>query len=154
MNKIIISSFEEFKQYEGKEIGVSDYITIDQDRINKFADATSDHQWIHVDQEKAKKESPFGVTIAHGYLTMCMAPYFLYEMFDFPGIKLLVNYGLDKMKLMQPVKVNSKIRLRAELLSLKNLRGTIKSTMKLTFEIKGIDKPACQAEVTYLYQFS
>ena len=151
--KIKILSFQDFKQYEGKEIGVSEYLTVNQDRINKFADATSDHQWIHIDEERAKKESPFETTVAHGYLTMCLAPYFLFEMFDFPTIKMGINYALNNMKMMEPVKVNSKLRARVEILSVKNLRGTIKSTMKLTFEIQGVKKPACQAEITYLYQF-
>ncbi len=152
-DKIIISNFEEFKQYDGKEVGVSDYLTVDQARIKKFAEATSDYQWIHLDQKRAEKESPFGTTIAHGYLTMCLIPYFLYEMFDFPQIKMGINYGINNMKLMEPVKVNSKIRLRVEILSVKNLRGTIKATMKITLEIQGIEKPACRGEVTYLYQF-
>ena len=151
-DKITISSFEDFKQYENKEIGVSDYLTIDQDRINKFAEATSDFQWIHLDQERAEKESPFGTVVAHGYLTMCLTPYFLHEMFDFPTMKMGINYGLDNMKLMEPVKVNSKIRLKIKILGVKNLRGTIKVTKKLTFEMQGVKKPACQSEVTYLYQ--
>ena len=153
MDKIVISSFEDLKKYEGKEIGISEYLTIDQARINKFADATSDHQWIHLDQEKAKKESPFGTTVAHGYLTMCLAPYFLLEVLDFRGAKLVINYALNNMKLMEPVKVGSKVRMRIEIINVKNLRGTVKSTMGLTFEIQGIKKPACQAEVIFLYRF-
>ena len=153
MDKIVISGFEDLKKYEGKEIGISEYLTIDQTRINQFADATSDHQWIHLDQERAKKESPFGTTVAHGYLTMCLAPYFLMEVLDLRGVKLVINYALNNMKLMEPVKVGSKVRMRIEMISVKNLRGTVKSTMGLTFEIQGIKKPACQAEVTYLYQF-
>ena len=103
--KIQLSGFEDLKAYEGKEFFISDYLVITQDRINQFAEATSDHQWIHVDAERAGKESPFKTTIAHGYLTMCLAPYFFSEAVDFSQAKFVINYGLDNMRLMEPVKV-------------------------------------------------
>ena len=151
--KIVIKNFDDFKSYLGKEIIVSDYIEITQERVNQFAEATSDYQWIHLDKERAKKETPFGGTIAHGYLTMCLAPYFISETMEFSGLKMGINYSLEKMKLTQPVRVGAKLRMRAHLIEIKNLRGTVKATLRLRFEMPGIVKPACTAEVTYLYQF-
>lgn len=153
MGKITIKTFEEMESYVGKELGVSEYLKVDQDMINKFADATLDHQWIHTDPERAAKESDFGGTIAHGYLTVSLAPYLLEQILDLPTLKMGVNYGIDNLRMTNPVKVNSRIRLKAELVELKNLRGTARSKIKLTWEIEGQEKPAAIGEVTYLYQF-
>ena len=154
MSKVIINSFDEFSQYVGKEIGVSDYLTIDQEQINRFADATLDHQWIHIDAERAKDESPFKATIAHGYLTLSLLPYLWGQIIDVRNIKLLVNYGIEKLKFNEPVVVNSEVRLRAELLSLVNLRGIAKAEIKVTLEIKDSPKNALQATVLFLYHFN
>ena len=150
--KIIFKNYEDFKPYVGKEIAVSDYLKITQERVRKFAEATSDHQWIHLDQERARKETPFGGTIAHGYLTICLAPYFIQETIDFVGVKMVINYNLNKMKFTEPVRVGDKLRMRVALIEVKNLRGTIKASMGLTFEIQN-GKTACTAEVVYLYRF-
>ncbi|RLD75146.1 MAG: MaoC family dehydratase, partial [Bacteroidetes bacterium] len=127
MSKLSIGSFDEFEQFVGKELGVSDYLKITQEQINLFADATLDHQWIHTDPEKAKTESPFKSTIAHGYLTVSVLPYLWAQIADFHNVKMMVNYGIEKLKFMQAVLVNSELRMVAKLVSLKNLRGTTKA---------------------------
>ncbi len=153
MAKVTVSSLSELEAYVGKELGASDWHTITQEQIQKFADGTLDHQWIHVDVERAKKESPFGAPIAHGYLTISMAPYLLSQIVDVKNLKMGVNYGIETLRFIEPVKVNSRLRVVAELKELKNLKGMGKCTFKLTFEMEGVKKPACSAEVVYLYQF-
>ena len=101
MEKLIINSYEDFEKYVGQELGVSDYVELSQERINLFADATLDHQWIHVNEEKAKLESPFKSTIAHGYLTLSMLPYLWDQIIEVNNLKMLINYGMDKMKFGQ-----------------------------------------------------
>ena len=108
---VTINSYDEFAQLLGKNIGVSDYVELNQERINLFADATLDHQWIHVDTEKAKAESPFKSTIAHGYLTLSMLPYLWNQIIKVNNLKMMINYGIDKMKFGQPVLSGQKIRL-------------------------------------------
>lgn len=153
MSKPTIGSFEEFEKFIGKDLGVSDYLKITQEQINLFADATLDHQWIHTDPEKAKAESPFKTTIAHGYLTVSVLPYLWEQIADFYNVKMMVNYGIEKLKFMEAVTVNSKLRMRAKLLSLKNLRGTIKAELKIVMEIKDQKKPALEANILFLYMF-
>ena len=135
MSKVIINSYEEFAALLGKNIGVSDYVELTQERINMFADATLDHQWIHVDQERAKTESPFKTTIAHGYLTLSMLPYLWNQIIEVNNLKMMVNYGMDKMKFGQAVKSGESIRLVADLHSIENLRGTVKAEIKFSIEI-------------------
>jgi acyl dehydratase len=154
MDKLIINSFQEFEQYIGKDLGVSPYHQITQDQINLFADATLDHQWIHVDVEKAKTESPFGNTIAHGYLTLSILPYLWEQVIQVNNLKMLVNYGIDKLKFGQAVTVNSEVRLVAKLSSLLNLRGTAKAEIDVTLEIKDQKKPAFNATLIFLYHFN
>ncbi len=154
MDKVIIKSHNEFASYLNKVIGISEYIQITQEQINKFADATLDHQWIHTDPEKAKKESQFGDTIAHGYLTLSLLPYLWEEIVEFRNIIMMVNYGIEELKFQDPVKVNSKVRLKAELKDIKNLRGITKTLMKATLEIEGGKKPAFEATVIFLYHFN
>lgn len=153
MSKVIINSFKEFEEYVGKEMGVSDYVKITQDRINMFADATLDHQWIHVDEEKAKKESPFKSTIAHGYLTLSLLPYLWGQVADVRNIKMLINYGIEKLKFNQAVVVDSEVRIRVKLESLVNLRGITKANLKVTMEIKDSAKNAFEGEFIFLYHF-
>jgi len=153
MGKIIIRSHQEFESYVGKEIGVSEYLTVTQEQINKFADATLDHQWIHTDPERAKTESPFKSTIAHGYLTLSLLAYFWNSIVDVQNTKMLVNYGIDKLKFNQPVLVNDKVRARVWLNSIANLRGITKAEMKIKLEIEGNSKPAYDTLVTFLYHF-
>ena len=153
MAALKIHSFEEYKAYEGKELGTSDYLKITQEQIDKFADATLDHQWIHTDQEKAKKESPFKNTIAHGYLTLSVLPYLWGQVVEVKNNKMMVNYGIDNLKFITPVLVDSELRLEASLKSLVNLRGTSKAVLDISIEIKGQKRPALQAEIIFLYHF-
>ncbi|MDU1903216.1 MAG: MaoC family dehydratase [Dysgonomonas sp.] len=154
MSKIIINSLQEFEAYAGKELGVSEYLKITQDRINLFADATLDHQWIHTDPERAKVESTFKNTIAHGYLTVSLLPHFLDEIIEVRNLKMLVNYGIEKLKFNQAVVVDSEIRLRLHLTSLTNLMGIAKAELKTTIEIKDSPKSALEATVILLYYFN
>jgi acyl dehydratase len=153
MSKVIIGSFSEFESYIGKEIGVSDYVKIDQARINQFADATLDHQWIHTDTKRAEIESPFKKTIAHGYLAMSLVPYLWNQIAEINNIKMLINYGIEDLKFAQPVVVDSEVRLRVSLSSLVNLRGIAKTGLDARLEIKDSPKPAFTATVVLLYHF-
>ena len=153
MDKVIINSYEEFEKLVGQQIGVSDWLEIPQERINQFADATLDHQWIHVDEAKAKSESPFGNTIAHGYLTLSILPYLWEQIVEVQNLKLQVNYGIEKFKFNQPVLVNSRVRLKAKLINVLNLRGVTKAYIGVTLEIEGNKKPAYEGEIVFLYHF-
>lgn len=153
MSKVIINSFEEFKQYEGKEIGVSDYLKITQERIDLFAAATLDYQWIHTDPERAKVESPFKATIAHGYLTLSLLPHLWNQIVDVQNIKMQVNYGIERLKFNQPVVVESEVRLKVTLESIKNLRGISKAEIKVLMEVKDSPKDAFEGTVVFLYYF-
>ena len=130
MNKVIIKSHKEFEKFLGKQIGISDYFRITQEQINKFADATMDHQWIHVDPERAKKESPFKKTIAHGYLSLSISSYLWNQIIEFQNVKLMVNYGIEKLRFKQPVVVDSMVRAKVKLHSLVDLRGVSKAQLK------------------------
>ncbi len=150
---ITVSSYDEFAAYLGKELGQSDWLEITQERINLFADATLDHQWIHVDVERAKTESPYKSTIAHGYLTLSLLPYLYEQIIEAKNIKMLVNYGMDKMKFGIPVLVGKRVRLSAMLHNIANLRGTAKVEIKFKLEIDGERKPALEGIATFLYMF-
>lgn len=153
MEKTIINNYEEFESFLGKEIGLSEYISITQEQIDKFADATLDYQWIHTDPERAARESPFKSTIAHGYLTVSMLTYLWYSIVDVRHVKMIVNYGIEKLRFQQPVVVNDKIRARVFLHDIRNLRGIAKVTVRIDVEIEGQKKPAYDALVTFLYHF-
>ena len=153
MGKIIINSYSEFEGYIGKDFGVSEYHTITQEQINLFADATLDHQWIHTDTERAKTESPYGTTIAHGYLSLSILPYLWKQVVEVNNIKLLVNYGIEKLRFNQPVLVNSQVRLHAFLSALINLKGITKAEIKVMLEVKDNRKPALEASLVFLYHF-
>ncbi len=154
MSQTIITSFEDLEALIGKELGQSEYHTITQEQINLFADATLDHQWIHTDPEKAKTDSPFGDTIAHGYLTISLLPHLWGQIVEVQNLKLQVNYGIESLKFNKPVKVNSKVRLVAKVADAKNLRGTVKATIAVVLEIEGERKPAYEADVVFLYHFN
>lgn len=154
MGKTVISSFEELEALVGKELGVSDWHTFTQEQINLFADATLDHQWIHVDAEKCKTESTFGSTIAHGYLTLSILPHLWEQIVDVRNIKDQINYGIENFKYNQPVLVNSRVRLHVNVGSVVNLRGTTKATMSVKLEIEGNKKPAYTGEIVFLYHFN
>ena len=148
---LTINSYEEFEKYLGQELGKSEWLEVDQDRINAFADATLDHQWIHVDPEKAKN-GPFGQTIVHGYLTLSLLPYMWEQIIKVNNLKMMVNYGMDKMKYGQAVLSGQSIRLVATLHSIANLRGICKVEIKFTIEIKDQKKPALSGIATFLYR--
>ena len=150
---VVIKSHAEFESHLGKEIGVSNWHTITQEQINNFADATLDHQWIHTDPERAANESPFKATIAHGYLTLSLVPFFWKKIADVKNLKMEVNYGIDRLKFGQAVIVNSEVRCRVSLLSIINLRGVTKATLSLQLEIKDQPKPAFTADTVFLYHF-
>jgi acyl dehydratase len=153
MEKTIITNYEEFESFLGKEIGTSEYIRITQEQIDKFADATRDFQWIHTDPERAAQESPFKSTIAHGYLTVSMLTYLWYSIVEVHNVKMIVNYGIEKLRFQQPVLVNDKIRARVYLDDIRNLRGIAKIQVKIVVDIEGQKKPAYDALVTFLYHF-
>lgn len=154
MNRLSISSFEEFEKYNGKELGVSDYLKVTQEQINLFADATLDHQWIHVDPERVATETEFKTTIAHGYLTLSLVPHLWDQITEFHNIKMMINYGIEKLKFNQPVMVNSEVRMRAKLHSIANLRGITKFEVDVTLEIKDNPKPAFKGVLVFLYHFN
>ena len=151
---IIIHNYPEFESYLGKELGVSGWHTITQEQVNQFADATIDHQWIHTDPERAKSEGPFGGTIAHGYLTMSLLPYFWHQIADVQNLKMQINYGIENFKFGQAVLVGSRVRLKAKLPAIINLRGITKATIAVEMEIEGLAKPAYTGEVVFLYHFN
>ena len=151
MSKTIIRSYDDFAKLLGETIGTSDYVELTQERINQFADATLDHQWIHVDTEKAKTESPYKTTIAHGYLTLSMLPHLWNQIIEVENLKMMVNYGMDKMKFGQAVLSGQSIRLKADLHSIQNLRGITKAEIKFSIEIKETQKKALEGLATFLY---
>lgn len=153
MEKLVINSYEEFEKYLGKELGASEWLEVNQERINLFADATLDHQWIHIDEERAKKESPYKSTIAHGYLTLSLLPYLWEQIIEVNNIKMLVNYGMDKMRFGQPVVTGSRVRMVAKLHAISNLRGICKTEINFQIEIEGQRKPALEGIATFLYYF-
>lgn len=151
---VIINNFEEYKAYEGKLIGVSNWHVINQQQINLFADATHDHQWIHVDKQKAEEEGPFSSTIAHGYLTLSLIPYLWKQIADVRNVKMEINYGIENFRFGQAVPVDSEVQLQATAKSICNLRGTIKVTIEAKLFIKNQIKPAYIGDVVFLYHFN
>ena len=154
MTKRIISSFDDFNALTGQELGISDYQTVTQEEINLFAEATHDHQWIHVDPGRAAVESPFKATIAHGYLTMSLVTSHCFNMMDVRNWKMIVNYGIENLRFNQPVVVNSRVRARMSLESVSNLRGITKIKVNVVMEIEGNKKPAYECTVVFLYHFN
>jgi acyl dehydratase len=140
-----ITGMDELKLVEGEQLGTSDWHEVTQKDIDAFAEVTGDHQWIHVDPERAK-DTPFGGTIAHGYYTLSLAPRFTEQIVRFDGFAFAVNYGLNKVRFPAPVPVDSKVRMHAKLANLEEVPGGAQITMELTFEREGGDKPVCVAE--------
>lgn len=153
MTKRIINNYEDFAVLLGQEIGVSEYITITQEQINKFAEATIDYQWIHVDPDRAAVESPYQSTIAHGYLTLSLLTHLWFSIVEVHNVKMVVNYGIEKLRFNHPVVVNSRVRSRVTLESIVNLRGIAKIQVKILLEIEGVKKPAYDCIATFLYHF-
>ena len=153
MSKVVINSYKDFEKYVGKELGASDYLKITQEHINKFAEATLDYQWIHTDVERAKVESPYKTTIAHGYLNLSVLPYLWGQIVEVNNLKMTVNYGIENLRFNQPVLVNSEVRLRASLRSLIDLRGITKAKINVALEILDNKKTALDATIIFLYHF-
>ncbi|HTF51099.1 MAG TPA: MaoC family dehydratase [Pseudonocardia sp.] len=147
----VFNGADELKAAVGEQLGASDWVTVDQKQIDTFAEATGDHQWIHVDTEKAKS-GPFGTTIAHGYLTLSLLPVFSAQIYKIENVKMGINYGLNKVRFTSPVPVNSRLRGSFELLEVSEVQGGVQVVNKVTVEIDGNERPACVAEwVTRAY---
>jgi acyl dehydratase len=146
----IIDGIDGLKAKVGEHLGYSDYVEITQEQVNQFADATGDHQWIHIDVERAKA-GPFGGPIAHGYLTLSLGPALSPQIMAVTGVAMGVNYGCNKVRFPSPVPVGSKLRLGAKLLEVEDVAGGAQVTMEFTFEIEGAPKPSCVAEVVFRY---
>jgi acyl dehydratase len=151
--KPVFSSVEDVLGLVGKPLGASEWVTVTQERINLFADATDDHQWIHVDPVRAK-EGPFGACIAHGYLSLSLVSRFLPEIAILKHLKMGVNYGTDKVRFPSAVKVGSRLRGKGELISAEKTKdGGVQATIRVTVEIEGSDRPACVADTISRYYF-
>ena len=140
-----ITGLDELKQAAGEYLGTSDWHEVSQEAIDAFADVTGDHQWIHVDTERAK-DTPFGGTIAHGYYTLSLAPMFMDRIFSLEGFAFAVNYGLNRVRFPAPLPVGRKVRMHATLSGLDDIPGGAQMTVTVTFEVEGGDKPVCVAE--------
>lgn len=148
MSPRIINGADELRGLIGEHLGYSPYVSISQEQVNQFADATGDHQWIHIDVERATA-GPFGAPIAHGYLTLSLGPALYPQVVSIGGFSMGVNYGTNKVRFMSPVKIGSNLRLGVKLLDVTDISGGIQSTMEFTFECEGADKPSCVAEVVF-----
>ena len=145
-----IKGADELKSRVGDHMGYSDWHEVTQQQVNQFAEATGDHQWIHIDPERAKS-GPFGGPIAHGYLTLSMAPALLHEVLIIEGFSMGVNYGINKLRFPAPVPVGKRLRVGATLKAADDVAGGVQPTLELRFEVEGQEKPACIAEVVYRY---
>ena len=151
MAKLLLSKVAELKDYMGKEVGVSGWVKVAQADVDLFAQATGDRQWIHTDPARAKKESPYGRTIAHGYFTLSLAPRLRAEILDIKHKKMTINYGLEKVRFPAPLPVGEKVRMRARLDRVEEIKGGLQTFWTLTFEVEGQEKPACVAQAIYRY---
>ena len=141
-----IATLAELKALVGQEVAVSDWVEINQERVNQFAEATGDHQWIHLDVERCKRESPFGGPIAHGFLTLSLLPMLMQNSVRMTDVRMGVNYGLNKVRFPAPVPVGSKVRSRTTVLSVEDIEGGAQVTWQVTIEREGGEKPVCVAE--------
>lgn len=146
----VYDGLEAFAQAEGDVLGTSDWMVVEQERIDRFAEATGDHQWIHVDPERAK-DGPFGATIAHGFLTLSLLPPLLNSLYRVDNVTMAVNYGLDKVRFMAPVRVDSKVRAIAKVLKVVAMDGAVQAVFETTFEIEGSEKPAAVVQSIVRY---
>lgn len=142
----VIASVEELKALTGQEVAITGWVDVSQERVNMFAEATGDHQWIHLDVERSRKESPYRGTIAHGFLTLSLLPMLMESAVSMPNCKMGVNYGLNKVRFPAPVPVGSRVRARMALLEVEDIEGGAQITWKVTIERDGGDKPVCVAE--------
>ncbi|MGA0356057.1 MAG: MaoC family dehydratase [Ilumatobacteraceae bacterium] len=148
MSARTINGVDEMKALVGEHLGYSPYVEITQEQVNLFADATGDHQWIHIDVERAKA-GPFGGPIAHGYLTLSLGPSLYSQIVEISGFSMGVNYGTNKVRFPSPVPVGSRLRLGARLLSVDDITGGVQASVEFTFEVEGASKPSCVAEVVF-----
>jgi len=152
MPPAVVPSIGALKSFVGQKLGASDWVTVSQQQIQAFADATGDQQWIHVDVERARRDSPFKQPIAHGYLTISLAPVLLPQVVRVEGVRMAVNYGLESMRLPAPVPAGSRVRMSAELKDVREMPGGgARATWGLVFEVEGGGKPACVADAIYVY---
>lgn len=151
MAKVVIPTVRDLLDWAGKEVGVSDWVDVNQQVVDMFAEATGDRQWIHVDPERARKESPYGRTIAHGYFTLSLAPRLRAEIVEVEKKKMIINYGINKLRFPAPLPVGEKVRMRARIDSADEVKGGVQTIWTLTFEVTGQDKPACVVEAIYRY---
>lgn len=150
--RLVVPGIESLATYVGREFGPSSWLTIDQARIDAFAQATGDDQWIHLDAERAQRESPVGQTVAHGYLTLALAPVLLAEVFEVKGCARVINAGVDKLKLRLPVPAGGRIRLAGQVLSARRAPGgAARVCFDLTWQLEGAKRPACRGEAIYVY---
>jgi acyl dehydratase len=153
MGRLVISGYEDFASRQGQELGSSDILQVTQKQINQFASSTLDHQWIHTDPERATKEGSFGGPIAHGYLTLSIVPYLWEQIIEVRNLKMMINYGIEKLRFNQPVPAGGEVKLHAKLRSVLNLRGITKVEVDAKMEIIGNKKPAFTATLVFLYHF-
>ena len=148
----VVTSAEELVAAEGRDLGATDWVEVTQERVNRFADATDDHQWIHVDPERAK-DGPFGACIAHGYLTLALSNLFLPQLIRADRLKMGVNVGCERVRFPAPVRVGSRIRGRGEVLKVERVRDAVQSTVRVTIEIEASDRPGCVVDTISRYTF-
>ena len=153
MEKSRLKSIDDFLRKQGEKLGVSEWVLIDQTMIDKFADATMDYQWIHVDAERAQQESPFKVTVAHGYLTLSLITHLLESAFETENVVNIINYGVDKMVFKTPVPENSRVRLHVDLASAKDLGIACQVKLHCMMEIEGEETPALEGQIIFVYYF-
>lgn len=149
---VVLDNLDSLKEFAGREVGVTAWFSITQERIERFAEATEDRQWIHVDGGRASKESPYGTTIAHGFLTLSLVSHFMKEIIQIrSGVRMTVNYGLNRVRFPFPVRAGSKVRARIGLLNLKRLSDALEATFSVAMEVENSDKPCCVAEWVVRY---
>jgi len=149
---LIIPDVASIPAYDGRELGHTDWHTIDQARVDAFAEATGDHQWIHVDRERAARESPFGGTVAHGFLTLALAPALLPELVRVERCSSIVNYGIEKLRLREPVPTGARVRLGASIAGVRSVPGgAMRVSLAVRFEVEGVKRPVCAGELIFVY---
>ncbi len=154
MQKLVLESLQSLKEYAGREIATTGWLTVTQERIQQFADATEDRQWIHVDAERAQRQSPYQATIAHGFLTLSLMSHFLREAIQLPGeVRQTINYGLNRVRFPAPVRAGETIRARILLQSCRDLPGSVEAVFDIAIETEGAQKPCCVAEWILRYFF-
>jgi acyl dehydratase len=155
MGKTAAMTFDALRELEGKKVAVSDWMVVTQERIDSFAEATEDRQWIHLDRERAEQDSPYGTTVAHGFLTLSLLSHLSRNILPVEGVTLRVNYGLNRVRFPSPVRVNSRIRAEFTLLTVREFSGATGAgmdlTLAVTMELEGSDKPCCVVEWVVRY---